>query len=615
MNEDYSENNSDVLPEAIAKAKPRFSIVWLIPLIAALIGGWLVYKTISEKGPTISIKFKDAAGLEPGKTKVKYRAVEMGEVKNVAFSKDLSHVIVTAEMDKNAEHHLTLGAKFWVVRPRISATNITGLDTLVSGSYIEFEPGSGKVAMEFTGLEQPPVIKLDEPGREFVLKSETLGSLGAGSAIYYREIQVGNILGYKMAEDNKGVNVHIFIKAPHDLLINKNTKFWNISGIDVSVDADGIKVKTQSLEALIGGGVAFETPLEITEEKPVEENYVFKLHKNYKATQESFTEQESFIMYFDGSVRGLKKGAPVEFKGIRIGTVKEISMEVDGDNMAIRIPVIIALEPERIKRIGTKSGPKRNVPLFIKRGLKARLQTGSLLTGQLFVELDLYPEIPIKLVGGSDKFIEIPTIPSAMDEMTESATEILADIKNLPLDELVINLVSTIEGVNQLVRSDELISSVANLNESLKSFHKLTINMDKKLDVVTKEISATSSVARKSIENVEGDLGTTLTKTGEDLQSTLKEVRVLVKDVNSKVDPLANDLMKTLNKTQSTLVQGEKTLGKADELISIGSPLRYELDNTLKEISAASRSIRILSDYLARHPDALLYGKTGAGTR
>ena len=610
-----SQDNSEALPEAVVQAKPGFSVIWLIPLVAVIIGGWLVYKTISEKGPTISIKLKNAAGLEPGKTKVKYRAVEMGVVKNVSFSKDLSHVIVTAEMDKNAEPHLTQGAKFWVVRPRISATNITGLDTLVSGSYIEFEPGSGDPTLKFAGLENPPVIKLDEPGRKFLLKSASLGSLGTGSAIYYREIQVGNVLGYKMAEDNKNVNVHIFIKAPHDQLIKEGTKFWNISGIDVSVDADGIKVKTQSLEALIGGGVAFETPLELKEEKTVKEDFVFKLFKNYKATQETFTEQARFIMYFDGSVRGLKKGAPVEFRGIRVGTVKEIRMEVDGDTMAIRIPVIIAIEPERIKRIGEKSGPKRNIPLLIKKGLKARLQTGSLLTGQLFVELDLYPNTPIKLTGGNSSHVEIPTIPSALDEVTESAVEILADIKNLPLDELAVNLITAIQGVNQLVRSDDLTASVTNLNESLKSFHKLTSNMDKKLDVITEEISATSLVARKSIKGVEGGLNETLSKTGENLQSTLKEVRTLVKNVNSKVEPLATDLIKTLDATQSTLLQGEKALGKAENLISTGSPMRYELDNTLKEISAASRSIRILSDYLARHPDALIYGKTGAGTR
>ena len=174
MTEEESEDNSEVLPEAIAQASTRFSIVWLIPLIAAMIGGWLAYKTISEKGPTITIQFKDAAGLEPEKTKVKYRAVEMGVVNHVAFSADLSHVLVTATMDKNAEPHLTEGAKFWVVRPRISATNITGLDTLVSGSYIEFEPGAGNPSLEFVGLEQPPVIKVDEPGRKFVLKSKSL---------------------------------------------------------------------------------------------------------------------------------------------------------------------------------------------------------------------------------------------------------------------------------------------------------------------------------------------------------------------------------------------------------------------------------------------------------
>lgn len=581
-----TENNLEELPEVKVQKAKGISPIWLIPFIAMGIGAWLTYKTISEKGPTITIEFKDAAGLEPGKTKVKYRAVEMGEVKHVAFNHDLSRVLVTAEMNKEAEAHLTEGAKFWVVRPRISATNITGLDTLVSGYYIEFEPGSGQLAMEFAGLEQPPVIKLDEPGREFVLKSESLASLSVGSIIYFREIQVGNVLGYKMAEDNESVNVHIFIKAPHDQLVKENTKFWNISGIDVSIDADGIRVKTQSLEALIGGGIAFETSLNGGIENPVEEGSTFMLFENYRATTETFVEQERFIMYFDGSVRGLKVGAPVEFKGIRVGTVKEVGMEIDGTTMAIRIPVIIAIEPERIKRVGKKSGPKRNIPLLIKRGLKARLQTGSLLTGQLFVELDLYPEIHVKLANGDSRHVEIPTIPSALDEVTESATEILADIKNLPLEELVVNLISTVQGINKLVNSDELMASAANLNQSLKSFQTLTDNMDVKLDAVTNEISDTS-----------------------------KDLRALVREVNERIEPLAANLLQTLDATQSTLIQGEKTLGKAEDVISTGSPLRYELDNTLKEISTAARSIRILSDYLARHPDALLYGKTGAGVK
>lgn len=581
-----NQNSTEELPEVKVQKSRGISPIWMIPLIAMSIGAWLAYKTISEKGPTITIEFKDAAGLEVDKTKVKYRAVDMGEVKHVTFNRDLSRVLVTATLSKDAEPHLTEGAKFWIVRPRISATNITGLDTLVSGSYIEFEPGSGKPSLEFTGLEQPPVIKLDEPGRKFILKSETLASLSVGSIIYFREIQVGNVLGYKMAEDNKSVNVHIFIKAPHDQLVKENTKFWNISGIDVSVDADGIRVKTQSLEALIGGGIAFETPMNGEVETSVEEDSTFKLFKSYKATTETFLEQERFIMYFDGSVRGLKVGAPVEFKGIRVGTVKEIRMEVDGTTMAIRIPVVIAIEPERIRRVGQRSGPKRNIPLLIKRGLKARLQTGSLLTGQLFVELDLYPEIPAKLVNGGNSHVEIPTIPSALDEVTESAVEILADIKNLPLEELVVNLISTVQGINKLVRSDELTESAANLNKSLKSFQKLADKMNVKLDTVTNEISNTS-----------------------------KDLRTLVKEVNEQIEPLATNLLGTLDKTQSTLVQGEKTLGKVDDVISTGSPLRYELDNTLKEISTAARSIRILSDYLARHPDALLYGKTGAGAR
>jgi paraquat-inducible protein B len=617
-----TQDNSETLPEVKVQNKSGFSIIWLIPLIAAGIGGWLAFKTISEKGPTITIKFKNGAGLEPEKTKVKYRAVEMGVVNHVTFSRDLSHVLVTATLNKDAEAHLTEDSKFWVVRPRISATNITGLDTLVSGSYIEFEPGSGEPKKEFVALEQPPVIKLNEPGRKFLLKSESLGSLNAGSPVYFREINVGNVLGYEMAKDKKSVNLHIFIKAPHDQLIKPNTKFWNLSGIDFSMDADGIRVKTQSLEALIGGGIAFESPLTAEKAKPVKEDSIFKLYKSYEATRETFSKQELFIMYFEGSVRGLKVGAPVEFRGIRVGTVKDITMEVNRSTIAVRIPVIIALEPERIKRIGRESSQQQTVPLFIKRGLKARVQTGSLLTGQLFVEFDFFPDTPIKLVGGDSEYIEIPTVPSTLDEVTESATEILADIKNLPLEELVVNLIDTVQGVNRLLRSDQLMESVKTLNTSLQGFQQLTDNLNAKLDIVTNEISETTLIVRQTLEQsqtsivkAESQFEETLSTAGSDLHGTLKDIRGLVKEVNDKVEPITSNLIGTLDKTKAALTQGQKTLSTADENIAVGSPLRYELDNTLQEISSAARSIRILSDYLARHPDALLYGKTGVGSR
>jgi len=247
-------HNPEALAEPIVGRKRRFSLVWLFPLVAAAIGAWLVFTTLQDQGPTISIQFKTAAGLEAGKTKIKHKNVELGMVESVALSDDLSHILVTAALQKEAEPHLRDDTRFWVVRPRLGVGGVSGLDTLVSGAYIELDPGSGEPRREFTGLESPPIVRSDEPGREFVLVADRLGSLSAGSPIYFRGLDVGEVLGYKLADDDSSLRIEVFIRAPHDALVRTNTRFWNASGVSITMDADGVKVATESIEALLAGG-------------------------------------------------------------------------------------------------------------------------------------------------------------------------------------------------------------------------------------------------------------------------------------------------------------------------------------------------------------------------
>ncbi|MDX1708187.1 MAG: MlaD family protein, partial [Desulfobacterales bacterium] len=298
------------LPQAEVKAKKQISIVWLIPMVAVLIGGWLAYKGLSEKGPMVAITFESAEGLESGKTLVKYKDVKIGQVESIRFSADLSKVIVSAELVKEATPYLTDKARFWVVRPRVTASGVSGLGTLFSGAYIEMDPGKeGNPARQFKGLEVPPIVTTGVPGREFLLQAKSLGSLDNGSPIYYRQIQVGQVIGYDLAEDGRSLKIKIFINAPHDKLVRANTRFWNASGFDLKLDAGGIQLNTQSLVSIMMGGIAFDTPTSLEISGPPDEGQVFKLYDSRESIFErTFTEKRYYILHFEGSIRGLSVG-------------------------------------------------------------------------------------------------------------------------------------------------------------------------------------------------------------------------------------------------------------------------------------------------------------------
>ena len=361
--EDPDNIEIEELPEIAVQKKGGFSIVWIIPIVAALVGGWLVYKTLSEKGPTITILFSDGAGLESGKTKIKYKSVEAGAVKGIEISDDLSQVIVTAEVSKATEAHLTENTRFWVVRPQIGLGGVSGLDTLVSGAYIEIDPQPGAPMLAFTGLDTPPKVTSREEGTEYILVAQQLGGLQPGSPIDYHGVRAGEVMDYRFAENGQNLLIHIFIKAPFDKRITEDAQFWNASGIQAQVGAEGINVEVASLTALIAGGISFDTPIldgRMLNQSP--EGSTFELYKSYDTIGESaITTKRPFIALFDGSLRGLSIGAPVEFKGIRVGTVTDIKSEVDRKSMKIDLPVYFQLEPERIKTTSESDRHHRRV--------------------------------------------------------------------------------------------------------------------------------------------------------------------------------------------------------------------------------------------------------------
>ena len=427
--------------ELIVEKSRGFSLVWVIPLVALLIGLWLAYKTLSEEGPTITIIFKDAGGLEAGKTKVKYKEVDVGTVETVVLSEDLSQVVVTAKLDKHVESQLGKDTKFWVVEPQLGLGGVSGLDTLIAGHYIAVEFSKGKETRKFTGLDHAPKISAGTPGQHFMLMADNAGSMTDGTPVYFRDIQAGRVVGVTLAEDKRSVLVDIFINAPYDRLVHESSHFWQTSGIEASMNSQGFDLKVGSLLSLLGGGISFHTPsLDDPKAKPSEPGARFFLYKDYASIAEgTHFFRVPFMMYFDDSVRGLSAGAPVELKGIRVGTVTYIKFVFDVETQKLRIPVFLDIDADRIlseaafKQFGEAhkaeiaAGRRPVFEKLIERGLRGRLKTGSLLTGQLYVDLDFYPDTPPKtLVYGGDQ-PEIPTLPSITEELQDSVTEIMAE--------------------------------------------------------------------------------------------------------------------------------------------------------------------------------------------
>ena len=580
MSEEKTRKNElDELPEAVVSTRRRqISIVWVVPLVALLIGAWLVYKAVSEKGPTITIAFKSAEGLEAGKTKIKFKDVELGQVSEINLSPDLSQVVVTAELVKQAEKFLSVNTRFWVVRARVAAGQVSGLGTLFSGAYIGLDPGKpGTMATHFEGLENPPVVTTDLPGRRFVLEASRLGSLDIGAPVYYRQIKVGQVVGYNLKEDGEAVDIKIFINAPIDKLVYRNTRFWNASGLDVAVDASGIRVNTESLVTILIGGIAFDTPANLEPGGPAEPEAVFKLYETReKIYEKTYARKRRWLLHFQGSVRGLTVGSPVEFRGIRIGQVLDINLEYDAEDQSFKIPVLIEIEPERIKVIGESdlTDQKKMDDYLVAQGLRAQLNTGSLITGQLFVELDFHPEAPPAKIIWEGRYPQIPTVPAPMQEITTSLTALLKKLEKLPIEQIGSDLQDTVQGAKQLVASAELQEAVAALNQTINQAQQFAAALNQAVAPELK--SAVSS-----------------------LNATLKHTQMLAQNFNASVVP---ELGATLQQAQSTM----KSLNGS---VSKDSPLYYELMRVFKELSEAARSIRVMADYLERNPDALIYGK------
>lgn len=462
MSEARSDTDETQIPEAVAVPRRRrpLPLVWLIPLVAALIGGWLAVRAIVDRGPTVTISFKSAEGLEAGKTKIKYKDVDIGEVKKISLSKDHTHVLVSAELVNGAGDFLVDDTRFWVVRPRIALSGVSGLGTLFSGAYIGVDIGKSTTPRDqFKGLETPPVITGNEPGRQFVLHGEDLGSLDVGSPVYFRRVQVGDVVAYDLDPDGSGVTLRIFVHAPFDRFVNSHTRFWEASGVDFTIGAGGVQVDTQSLASVINGGVAFQTPPNAPETGPAPANTRFELYANRAAASKPpSTVAHTYLLVFRDSVRGLKPGAPVDFRGVVVGEVATIHTHYDPATKRLTVPVTIHIYPQRFDwdadgKPLNQPDEKPLVERLVEDGLRAQLRPENLLTGQLYVALDFFPDAPQATINMARTPPELPTVSGSLQELQAMLGTITKKLEKVPFGKLGTDLRRTLSELNRTLRS------------------------------------------------------------------------------------------------------------------------------------------------------------------
>jgi len=526
-------------------------LIWLIPVVAAVIAAWLGYRTVSQQGSVVTLSFRSADGMVAGQTRVRHKAVELGQVETIRLSDDMSHVMVTVRMRREAEPYLTEQARFWVVRPRISSGSLAGIETLVSGSYIEMDPGGrdGARRLEFTGLEQPPGVRTGEPGRTFAVKAQRIGSLGPGAPVFYRDITVGEVLGYDIGDGTGPVTVQVFIRAPYDGFVRKGTHFWNASGLSVEVSGGGVHVEVASLQAVLSGGVAFDSPSRRAEAPEVDAGTEFPLYNSYVDAQASgYSTKLAFVTYFESSVRGLGRGAAVEFFGIQVGTVTDVALELNPATGDARVRVGLEVQPERIMsdEAARADNTTDTTRRLLKRGMRAQLQTASYLTGQRVVALDFVPNAqPADLVMEGDTIV-LPSYGGGLDNILVAVNDIAGKLDRLPLDQIG-----------------------QNLNGALRS-----------------------------------------------ASGVMASVQDLVKKTDAGLTPTLRRLPEITANLQDAVTKAGRTVGSIEASYGNNSQFQRELERAMTQVGDTARSIRLLADFLDRHPEALVRGRAGvAATR
>jgi len=448
----------------------RFSLIWLVPLIAALVGLSLIARSYLQAGPTIQIHFETAEGLENGKTEVRYKDVVVGKVKTIALSEDDSGVVVTVDLEKSATRLAVDDTRFWVVRPRIGASGVSGISTLLSGAYIGVDAGqSADARRAFTGLEKPPAVTHDRKGRRYTLHAADAGSITIGAPVYYRRVPVGRVVDASFDGDGRRITMQIFVDAPYDHFVSANARFWNAGGVDLALSSSGLKLNTQSLATVLAGGIAFQSPDDTQDGDAAPENAEFTLFADQAAAlAPADGPAVEAVLVFPQSTRGLNPGTSVDFLGVRIGTVKAVDPQYDTVRRRFYSRVRLELFFERLgpayKTLAAqeKTSPSMSRQIlqrFVEQGLQAQLRLGNLITGQVYVALFFKPGAARHSAAATDGVVEIPTTAGSLEEIQLQIENIVRKLNDVPFDEIGRKLGTTLDATHTLI--DQLNNELA----------------------------------------------------------------------------------------------------------------------------------------------------------
>jgi paraquat-inducible protein B len=517
-------------PEIAPRRRIGLSLVWLVPIVALVVAASLFVRTVLLVGPRIDIEFVTADGIEPGKTDVRYKEVIIGRVEAVTLRGDRKRVIVTVRLDRAAAGFAVEDSLFWVVRPRIGAAGISGLGTLLSGAYIGSDAGSSAVTRDaFVGLEAPPFVLRGEPGAIFALRADDLGSLEVGSPVLYRRTRVGRVVGYTLDPVGDELSIRVFVEAPYQTLVTPQTRFWNASGVDLRLNASGLTINTQTLASVIAGGVAFENrPGSAKAAAPAAPESTFVLFNDRRSALAP--EDGTGVpvrMVFDQTARGLAENAPIDFLGVEIGRVRSVQLQYDDRRQRFPVRVMADLYPLRLGAVrsalfsgtdGDAAAEAAVVQRLVEKGMSAQLRTGNLLTGQLYVALELGKNKPRTRPEVVDGAVDLPTIPGALSELQPQIAEIVHKLSRVPFDEIANNLQGTLTGLQGTLQS------------ASTAITQLTPDAQKALAEVQRTLSraqASLDSLDRSVTDPNAPLQRGLDDTLQELQRAAQSMRVL----------------------------------------------------------------------------------------
>ncbi|BBV46546.1 intermembrane transport protein PqiB [Citrobacter portucalensis] len=523
--------------EAKVQKVKNWSPVWIFPIVTALIGAWVLFYHYSHQGPQVTLITTNVEGIEGGKTTIKSRSVDVGIVESATLTDDLTHVEIKARLNSGMEKLLHKDSVFWVVKPQVGREGISGLGTLLSGAYIELQPGNkGSKLENYQLLDSPPLAPPDAKGIRVILDSKKAGQLSPGDPVLFRGYRVGSVETSTFDAQKRTISYQLFINAPNDRLVTSNVRFWKDSGIAVDLTSAGMRVEMGSLSTLFGGGVSFDVPEGLEQGEPVAQQSAFNLYDDQKSIQDSlYTDHIDYLMFFKDSIRGLQPGAPLEFRGIRLGTVSKVPFFSPNMrqvfNNDYRIPVLVRIEPERLKaQLGEDTDVGAHLEQLLKRGLRGSLKTGNLVTGALYVDLDFYPkEPPITGVREFNGYQIIPTVSGGLAQIQQRLMEALDKINNLPLNPMIEQATNTLSESQRTMK--HLQTTLDNMNKitSSQSMQDLPADMQNTLRELNRSMQGFqpgSAAYNKMVADMQR------------LDQVLRELQPVLKTLNDKSNAL-----------------------------------------------------------------------------